>query len=54
MKILIADFQIASYSGIVEYVAAMVRAFHDLGHTVDIVQMTSGSINQKTYQRKII
>ncbi len=53
MKILIADFQIASYSGIVEYVAAMVRAFHDLGHTVDIVQMTSGSINQKTYQRKI-
>lgn len=53
MKIFIADFQIAKYGGIVEYVASMLKAFKDLGCTVDVAQMTPASTTQKCYDKKI-
>lgn len=53
MKIFIADFQIAKYGGIVHYVKDMLRAFHDLGHEVDVAQMTPSSTTQKAYDKKI-
>jgi glycosyltransferase involved in cell wall biosynthesis len=52
MKIIIADFQIAKYGGIVHYVKDMVRAFHELGHEVDIAQLTPASTTQKAYDKK--
>lgn len=53
MKIFIADFQIAKYGGIVHYVKDMLRAFHDLGHDVDVAQMTPASTTQKAYDKKV-
>ena len=53
MKVFIADFQIAKYGGIVHYVKDMLRAFHDLGHEVDVAQMTPSSTTQKAYDKKI-
>lgn len=53
MKILICDFVIAKYGGIVEHVSAKVRALKELGHDVDLVQFTAASTNQKTYDRKV-
>lgn len=53
MKIFIADFQIAKYGGIVEYVASMLKAFQYLGHKVDVAQMTPASTTQKTYDKKV-
>lgn len=53
MKIFIADFQIAKYGGIVHYVKDMLRAFHDLGHEVDVAQMTPASTTQKAYDKKV-
>ena len=53
MKIFIADFQIAKYGGIVEYVASMLKAFRDLGHDVDVAQMTPSSTTQKVYDKKV-
>lgn len=53
MKIFIADFQIAKYGGIVEYVASMIKAFRDLGHEVDVAQMTPASTTQKAYNKKV-
>lgn len=53
MKILIADFEIAKYGGIVEHVAAKVRALKALGHEVDIVQLSPSQITQKFYDKKI-
>ena len=53
MKIFIADFKIAKYGGIVHYVKDMLRAFHDLGHEVDVAQMTPSSTTQKAYDKKI-
>ena len=52
MKIFIADFKIAKYGGIVHYVKDMVRAFSELGHEVDIAQITPASITQKSYDKK--
>ena len=53
MKVFIADFQIAKYGGIVEYVASMLKAFRDLGCEVDVAQMTPTSITQKAYDKKV-
>lgn len=53
MKIIIADFQIAKYGGIVEYVAGMLKAFRDLGHDVDVAQMTPTSTTQNAYDKKV-
>lgn len=53
MKIIIADFQIAKYGGIVEYVAGMLKAFRDLGHDVDVAQMTPTSTTQNVYDKKV-
>lgn len=53
MKVLIADFQISKYGGIVEYVASMLKAFRDLGCEVDVAQMTPASTTQKVYDKKI-
>lgn len=53
MKIVIASFDLAKFGGIVEYTAAMLRAFRELGHDVDVVQMTPGSTTQKAYDRKV-
>ena len=53
MKVLIADFYITKYGGIVEYVASMLKAFSDLGCEVDIAQMNPASISQKSYDRKV-
>lgn len=53
MKIFIADFQIAKYGGIVEYVASMLKAFRDLGHEVDVAQMTPASTTQSAYNKKV-
>lgn len=53
MKIIIASFDIAKYGGIVEYVASMLKSFRDLGHEVDVAQMTPSSTTQKTYDKKI-
>ena len=52
MRILIADFAISKYGGIVHYVKDMLRAFHELGHEVDVVQMTPASTTQKAYDKK--
>lgn len=53
MKIIIADFNISKYGGIVEYVASMLKAFRDLGHEVDVAQMTPSSITQNSYNKKV-
>lgn len=53
MKILIADFEIAKYGGIVEHVAAKVKALKALGHEVDIVQLSPSQTTQKFYNKKI-
>jgi len=53
MKILIADFEIAKYGGIIEHVTAKVKALKSLGHTVDIAQLSNSATNQKTYDNKI-
>jgi len=53
MKILIADFKIQKYGGIVEYVAAMLKAFKELGCEVDVAQINPSNITQSSYDRKI-
>src|SRR5574344_418464 len=53
MKVLIADFLIAKYGGIVEHVTAKVKALKALGHEVDIVQLSPSQITQKFYNKKI-
>lgn len=53
MKVLIADFEIAKYGGIVEHVAAKVRALKALGHEVDIVQLSPSQTTQKFYDKKV-
>lgn len=53
MKIIISDFTISKYGGIVSYVADMLKAFRDLGHEVDVVQMSPTSITQNAYERKV-
>lgn len=49
MKILIADFEIAKYGGIVEHIEAKVKAFKSLGHDIDLVKFTPSSTTQKRY-----
>lgn len=53
MKIIIADFAIAKYGGIVEWVAGMLKAFKSLGHEVDVAQMTPAATTQKAYEKKV-
>lgn len=53
MKVLIVDFEIAKYGGIVEHVTSKVRALKALGHEVDIAQLSCASTTQKTYDRKV-
>ncbi len=43
MNILIADFEIAKYGGIIEHVTAKVRALKSMGHHVDIAQLSVAS-----------
>lgn len=53
MKVLIADFEISKYGGIVEYVAAMLKAFRDLGCEVDVAQISPAQTTQKQYDKKV-
>lgn len=53
MRILIADFEIAKYGGIVEHVTAKVKALKALGHFVDIAQLSASATTQKIYENKI-
>jgi hypothetical protein len=53
MNILIADFEIAKYGGIIEHVTAKVRALKSMGHHVDIAQLSVASTTQKTYNNKL-
>ena len=53
MKVIICDFLIAKYGGIVEHVAAKVRALKALGHEVDIVQLSPSQTTQKFYDKKV-
>ena len=53
MKVLICDFEISKYGGIVEYVAAMLKAFRDLGCEVDVAQFAPASTSQKQYDKKV-
>ena len=53
MKILIGDFAIAKYGGIVEHVSAKVKALRALGHDVDLFQFTSASTTQRFYDKKV-
>lgn len=53
MKILIADFKIEKYGGIVEHVSAKVKALKALGHEVDIAQLTPSATTQKAYDKKV-
>lgn len=53
MRILIADFEIAKYGGIVEHVTAKVKALKALGHVVDIAQLSCAATTQKTYDKKV-
>lgn len=53
MNILIADFEISQYGGIIEHVTAKAKALKALGHHVDIAQLTPASTTQKAYDRKL-
>lgn len=53
MKILIADFKIQRYGGIIEHVSAKVRALKALGHEVDIAQLTPSATTQSAYDKKV-
>lgn len=53
MKILFADFSIAKYGGIVSYVSDMLKAFRDLGHTVDIVKLSFAGITPESYNKRV-
>lgn len=53
MKVLIADFKISKYGGIVEYVAAMLKAFKELGCEVDVAQISPSQISQRQYNKKV-
>lgn len=52
MKVIIADFAISKYGGIVEWVAGMLKAFNSLGCCVDVMQLTPASTTQKAYDKK--
>lgn len=53
MKIIIASFDIAKWGGIVHYMKDMIKAFHELGHEVDVAVMTPASTTQKAYEKKV-
>lgn len=53
MKIFISTFTISKQGGIVHYTKDMLRAFHDLGHEVDLVELSPSSTTQKVYDKKI-
>lgn len=53
MRVLIADFEIAKYGGIIEHVTAKVKALKSMGHHVDIAQLSVASTTQKTYDNKL-
>ena len=53
MRVLIGDFSISKYGGIVEHVSAKVRALRALGHDVDLFQFTAAATTQRSYDKKI-
>lgn len=53
MRVLIADFEIAKYGGIIEHVTAKAKALRELGHVVDVAQLSSSSVSQSFYDKKI-
>lgn len=53
MKVLIGDFAIAKYGGIVEHVSAKAKALRALGHEVDLFQFTAASTTQRSYDKKV-
>lgn len=53
MKIFISTFTISKQGGIVHYTKDMLRAFHDLGHEVDLAELSPSSTTQKAYDKKI-
>lgn len=53
MKILIADFEINPYGGIIEHVEAKARAIKSLGHQVDIAQLSISSTTEAAYARDL-
>ena len=53
MKVIIADFEISKYGGIVEHVESKAKAFKFLGHEVDLVQLSPSSVKQRTYDKSI-
>lgn len=54
MKILFAMFAIAKYGGVVNQIENRIKAFKDLGHDVDLVQLKyDKNVNESQYQRKI-
>lgn len=53
MKIFISTFTISKQGGIVHYTKDMLRAFHDLGHDVDLAELSPASTTQKAYDKKV-
>lgn len=53
MKVLIVDFEIAKYGGIVEHIESKVKAFKSLGHEVDLVKFTPAATTQKKYDEAV-
>lgn len=53
MKIFISTFTISKQGGIVHYTKDMLRAFHDLGHEVDLAELSPSSTTQKAYDKKV-
>lgn len=53
MKIIFAHFSIAKYGGIISYMKSMIMACKELGHEIDIVELSSSSTNQKSYEKRI-
>lgn len=53
MKIIVADFEISKYGGIVEHVESKIKAFKHLGHDVDIFQFSPSSVKQNAYDKSL-
>lgn len=53
MKIYMCHFDAQKMGGIVEYIAAMFKAFHQLGHEVDIVILSTQRLTENRYRNKI-
>ena len=53
MKVIIATFSISKQGGIVEYVAAMLKAFRDLGCEVGLAELSPTTTTQSQYDKKV-